>query len=948
MNFTRHLLIIKIFYKMRYVLTVVWLLCVIFSFGQTKYDLNEPLPEDPAVSKGVLENGMTYYVRANSTPQNRADLFLVVKAGSIDEDDDQQGLAHFAEHMAFNGTKNFPKSDLIDYLESIGMEFGPEINAYTSFDETVYMIKVPLDDDEFVEKGLQIMYDWASQITDSDEEIEKERGVIHEEWRSGKDADERMMKKWLPVFLHNSRYAERLPIGKIEIVDNFQPEVLRRYRKDWYRPDLQAIIVVGDFDQTEMTERVKKKFSQIPAQENPREKKYYEIPGHEETLVSVVTDKEAQYPIAQVYYKHPLKIVDTHGKYREIIKYVLFNGMINNRLQELTMSEDPPFVYGETGYDELFGPASVYSSVVVTKNGQIEKGLKSVLVENERVKRFGFTKTELERQKKAMLSSVEKLYNNRKKHKSINYANEYKRNFLMSKEPFPGIENEYNYYNSFMPGISLEEVNDLANDWIVDRNQVVVITAPEIEGVKVPSEEDVRQLLEELKTIEIEPYEDRVVEKPLIGHELKPGKVVVEKELLEVGAAEWKLSNGATVVVKKTDFKDDEILFSAFSWGGNSLYGQENDISADIASDVIVQSGISEFDNVALQKMLAGKVFEISPYLGDLTEGFKGKSSVTDLEAMLQILYLYFTDIRVDEKAYSSYMARIAAVLENKKASPEAAFKDTFKVVSNNYHLRKRPLELAHLREASLGAVKKIALERYSDASDFKFFFVGNFDFEKMKPLIEKYIGAIPSLNKNEEWKDLGVGSPDGVVNKIVYKGQEEKSVHYAVFHGDFEYSRTNRIKIDAVGKLLTTRLLEVIREDKSSVYYIGAKPSVSKLPKEEYSIMIYFGTDPEKVEELQLGVFQEIKDFIKNGPSEEELAKTKEKIYREREVNLRENEFWMSVLKSGYLYREGDFSDFEEFNSLVDRIDAGSIQRSMKCWFDFKNYYSVTLRPQK
>ncbi len=933
---------------MKHLLSILLLLFVSFSFAQTPLELNDQLPEDPAVSKGVLDNGMTYYVRANSTPKNRADLFLVVRAGSIDEDDDQQGLAHFAEHMAFNGTKNFPKNDLIKYLESIGMEFGPEINAYTSFDETVYMIKVPLDNDEFVEKGLQVMYDWASQVTDSDEEVNKERGVIHEEWRGGRGANERMMQQWLPVFLHDSKYAVRLPIGKIDIVDNCPPEVLRRYRKDWYRPDLQAIIVVGDFDQQQMVERIKTKFSEIPTPVNPREKKYYDIPGHAETLVSVVTDKEAQYPIAQIFYKHQMKINKKVGDYRESITHSIFNGMINKRLQELTQSANPPFIYGATSYDELFGPSSVYSSVAVCQNGKIEEGMKAVLLENERVKQFGFTQTELDRQKKSMLSSMEKLFNDRDKQKSIGFANEYKRNFLLAEEPFPGIANEYNYHNTFLPEISLEEVNALADKWIIDKNLVVVITAPEIEGMKVPSKDEVLSLLEEVKKTEIEAYKDEVVDKPLIAGELTPGKVVSEKKLEEVDAVEWTLSNGAVVVAKKTDFKDDEILFSSYSLGGNSQYGQEDDISADIASTIIDMSGISEFDNVTLQKMLAGKVFSISPYLGELTEGFKGSSSVKDMESLMQILYLYFTDIRVDEKAFSSYMARISGVLENKKASPEAAFKDTFQVVSVSHHPRKRPMELETLKEASLEAITKIAHERFSDASDFKFFFVGNVDFETLKPMVEKYIGAIPSSYKKENWKDLNIEAPKGVVEKTVYRGQEEKSVHYTVFHGDYEYSKSNALKVDAAGKILTTRLLEVVREDKSSVYYIGASPSVDRLPKEEYSVVIYYGTAPEKVQELQDIVFAEIEDFQTNGPSEEEVGKAKEKLTREREVKLRENGFWMGSLKNGYLYNDGDFSEFGEFNKLVEGLTPETMKSVMNDLFNMENYFSVTLKPEK
>ncbi|MEN6456974.1 MAG: insulinase family protein [Prolixibacteraceae bacterium] len=933
---------------MRQYLSLLFLLFATFSMAQTGLNPKEPLPEDPKVTKGVLENGMTYYVRSNSTPKNRADLYLVVRAGSIDEDQDQLGLAHFCEHMSFNGTKNFPKHELINYLESIGMEFGPEVNAYTSFDETVYMIKVPLEQEEFVTKGLQVMYDWACQVTDSDEEIEKERGVIYEEWRGGRDANERMMQKWLPVFLKDSRYAERLPIGKMDIVKGASPENLRRYRNDWYRPDLQAIIAVGDFNQEEMVKRIKEKFAGIPAPEQKRKKEYFDIPGHKETLVSIVTDKEAQYPIAQIFYKHPLKINKTIGDYREGIKYGLFNGMINNRLQELTQSENPPFIYGSSAYEELFGPASVYYSMVVCKNGELNKGIKTILEENERVKRHGFTATEFERMKKSMLSSIEKSYNEREKQESNRYAEEYKRNFLLTEEPFPGIENEFEYYKVFIPGITLKEVNALAEKWIVPENRVIVITAPEMEGGNVPSEAEVLSILDQVGKSKIEAYNDVVIDKPLIEGEIRSGKVVNEKQLPEVGATEWTLSNGAKVVVKTTDFKDDEIVFSAYSLGGNSLYGQAQDVSADMASTIVSMSGIGDFDQIALEKLLSDKVFSVSPYIGDLTEGFRGNSSVKDQETMMQMLYLYFTNLRVDEKAFSSYMQRITGMLENKKASPEAAFRDSLQALGVNYHPRKRPMTVEMLKEANLDDITKIARERFSNAADYKFFFVGNINKETFKPLIEKYIGGIPSSQKTEMWRDLNIEAPEGVVEKTVYRGQEPKSIHYVVFHGDIDYTPENLIAIDALGKILTTRLLEVIREDKSSVYYIGANPSVDKLPEPEYSITIYYGTDPDKVAELQQAVFDEIKKIETAGPTADDLQKAKEKLHRERENNLRENGFWVNVLSNGYLYKNGDFSNFGKFDELVDQLSIEKIKTAAKDYFEFDNYYSVTLKPEK
>jgi len=933
---------------MKFILSSVFIFCAVLLSAQNNFDLKSAIPQDPKVSKGVLPNGMTYYVRANETPKNRAELFLVVKAGSIDEDDDQQGLAHFCEHMSFNGTKNFPKHELTDYFESIGMKFGPEINAETGFDETVYMLKVPLDSSVFMEKGLQVLYDWASQNTDSDEEINKERGIIHEEYRGGRDANYRMQMKWLPVFLHNSKYAERLPIGKMEIVDNCPPEALRRFRADWYRPDLQAVIVVGDFDQEKMVETVKQKFSQIPAAKNPRPKKYFDIPDHKETLVSIVTDKEAQYPISVVFYKHPLEKSKTLNDYRESIKENLYNGMINNRLSEKLQESNPPFLMAQSGYSEFVGPKSVYQTVAVANNGKIEEGLKAAMVENERVRKFGFTESELERQKTAVLNSMEKANNERNNQQSVNYAQEYRRNFLMTEEPFPGIELEFEYFKTFLPTISVAEVNELAEKWIRDENRVVIVMAPEIEGVKVPTEAEILAVLDEVKNLEIEPYNDAVTNVPLVEYEPVGSKVKSEKKIEKVDAVEWVLENGATVVYKTTDFKDDEIMFNAWSPGGNSLYGVKDDISAELATDVLEMSGIANFDKITLDKMMTGKVFSLSPGISEIRESFSGSSSVKDMETLLQMVYLYFTEPRFDANSYQSLMTRYAGILENKAASPEAAFQDTLNVTLANYHERAKPITKERLQEADFKRIQQIAKERFKNAADFKFFFVGNIDAEKLKPLVEKYIGGIPSSGTLEKWVDLGINKPAGVVDKVVKRGQEDKSTQYIVFHGDFDYSGQNQVQLDAVGKILSTRLLEVIREEKSSVYGIGARPSSTKFPNPEYSITVSYGTSPQKLEELKKTVFEIITEYQKNGPTAEELAKAQEKMYRERETALRENGFWMGILSNTYFLKNGDFSEYGNYNELVKNLSTESTKKAFNDYFDFKNYVSVALAPEK
>ena len=928
------------------IMTAFLIVAVIHLYAQP-FRLSDQIPFNPATSKGVLKNGLTYYVKSNSTPKNRAELMLVVSAGSVLEDSDQLGIAHFCEHMSFNGTKNFPKNELEKYFESIGMESGPEINAYTSFDETVYMLKVPLDKEEYIQNGLQVLYDWASQVTDSDEEINKERGVVHEEWRGGQGAQKRMMNQWLPVFLNHSKYAERLPIGEMEIIDKCKPEVLRRFRNDWYRPDLQAIIVVGDFDQPKMVKMIEEKFSAIPVKSNARIKNDFPVPGHKETLVKIVTDKEATYSAASLYIKHPMNIDLTINGYRTSILYSLYNQMINQRLSELTQKENPPFVMGQSGYGGLIGPSDVYTSTAITHPGKIPDGLKSVLIENERIRKFGFTQTELDRNKEAMLKSMESAFNERDKRESMSIAEEYSRNFLLRKEPVPGIELEFAYYKAFLPTITLAEVNGLAEKWITDENRVVVITAPEVAGVPVPTEIEIRNVLDEIKHEGITAYTDETTKEPLMKSVPVAGKIISKKKISEVDAVEWTLSNGSKVVLKQTDFKDDEILFTGFSWGGTSLYSQPDNISASFASTIMDLSGVAEYKLTTLQKMLAGKEVTVTPVIKMLTQGLEGSSNVSDIETLFQLINLYFTQPRFDEVAFSSYITRMKSELDNRDVSPESAFADTFSVVTANYHPRMKPLSKELLDEAKFTRIAQIGKERFANPGAFTYFFVGKIDSVKIKPLVEEYLSSLPTTPKVEKWIDLGVRKPTGVVEKIVYKGKESKSIQYILFHGKLNYSTRDIIELDALSKILTTRLTENIREDKSSVYYIGAQPGYNKLPVPDYEMTIYYGTSPEKLRVLKESVFATIRDLIENGPKQDEVDKAREKIKREHETNLRENGYWEGVLKTYYLNKEGNFKTFAEFDNVVKGLTTKSLRSAALRTFDFNNYISVALMPE-
>ncbi len=914
--------------------------------AQTSFDLNSNLPLDPDVVKGKLDNGMTYYIRHNETPKNRAELTLVVKAGSILEDEDQRGLAHFCEHMAFNGSKNFPKHELINYLESIGMKFGPEVNAYTSFDETVYGIKVPLDSAEYLDKGLLVLFDWAFNVSYEDEEIDKERGVIHEEWRMHQGAQFRMMEKMFPVLFHDSKYAERLPIGLMKVVDSCKYEALTRFYKDWYRPDLMALVLVGDFDVKAVEAQITKLFSEQAKIENPRKSVTPEIPDHLEPLISIIADKEAQATSVQLFYKHPLWIQKTLGDYRTSIIHALYNSMINNRLSELTLQENPPFAYGYSVYTNFLGPKDVYMSIAATQDTKIMEGLTAIMTENERVKQHGFTETELEREKKSVLRQVEKLYNERDKRKSQEFVEEYKRNFLMTQVPAPGIEYEYELYKKFMPEIKLEEVNALGKQWVTDNNLVALINAPEKETVVLPTEEEVKKAIVDVKAMKIEPYVDKVSDEPLFAEELTPGKVAGKTKNKDHGFEEWTLKNGIKVVLKQTDFKEDEILFSAFSWGGHAKYPVEKDISARIATDIILESGISGFDKIELEKKLADKILRVTPYISDLTEGFNGSCTPQDFEEMLQMVYMYFTKTRYDKTAYSSYITRMKSMYENQSLDPTNVFRDSISAIMAQNHPKKRPISDKLLDEADYKTVHKIFKERFGDPSSFTFFFVGNIDFKTIKPLIEKYLGGLPIVERNETYKDLGITPPSGIVKKEVLKGSDPKSMVFMNLHGDFEYNWENNLEIDAVSKILGTKLLESIREDKSGVYSIGAYPQTKHYPKSQFNVIIFFGCAPENIENLTEGVFAEIEILKDNGPTEVDLGKVKEKLLRERETSLRENKFWLNALKNSYIHK-GDINDITKFNNFVNALSVEQLKKAANKYFAEENYIRVVLKPE-
>ncbi len=924
---------------------ILIVLAVLMSFSlAAQMNPGDEIPFTDDVTHGKLDNGLTYYIKSNPKPENRAELTLVVNAGSVQETDEQQGLAHFNEHMAFNGTKNFPKHELIDYLESTGMEFGADVNAYTSFDETVYGITIPMDSAEMLDKGLLVLHDWAAYVSHDPEEIDKERGVIHEEWRMGQGAQDRMMREYLPKVFYNSKYADRLPIGTMDVVDNCAHQTLIDFYDTWYRPDLQALVIVGDFDEKMMEAKVKKVFSEIPAKENPKKRELVDIPEHEKTLVSVASDPEARMAAVQIYTKHPIIKLETVADYKAKMVSDLIGSMLNNRLRELTMQENPPFAQAYAAHMNFIGTKSVFMNFGIVRNNDVMTTLEALVTENQRAKQHGFVDTELERAKSSMLKQIEKAYNERNKRKSNSLVEEFKRHYLYPHDPVPGIEYEYKLYQKYVPTITTEDVNQKVKELITDENTVIVSMLPEKEGVVIPEEAEVLTKYQEVSAKETEAYVDEVVDKPLIADEPEAGEIVDEETNDDLGYTAWEFENGVRVILKQTDFKSDEILFEAKSLGGTSLADLDDYISARIADDVSGESGIGDFDRTQLDKYLSDKSVSLRPYISENKEGLSGKSNVSDFEELMKMIHLSFTKPRVTETGYNAYLSKQKANLENKSLDPQSVWQDSIRVIMSNHHPRRRPMTSEILDESSFNKTRYILNKRFGDPGNFTFYFVGNINPDEVKDMVKTYLGGLPKVNREETYENHNIDPPSGIVDKTVYKGADPKSMVIINFHGDMDYAVKDRLELNSIAKVLSTKLLEEIREEKSGVYTIGAYPSASRIPEEEYNITVFFSCDPERVEELTKGVFAEIEKLQENGPTDVDLNKVIEKQRRAWEDNLQENSFWLAKLQE---IEEGSMKekDIEKYPKYIKKLSNKSLKKAANTYFNTDEYIRVVLK---
>ena len=931
-------------------ITLLLVLCTLFQGLKAQDNPDTTLPIDPQVKVGKLENGLTYYIRKNEKPENKVELRLVINAGSILEDDDQQGLAHFTEHMAFNGSKNFEKNDIISFLQSIGVEFGADLNAYTGFDETVYILPIPTEKKENVEKAFQILEDWAGAVGFDPAEIEKERGVVLEEERSGRGAEERMFRLTYPKMLEGSRYADRLPIGKVEVLKSFKPEVIRRFYKDWYRPNLMAVVVVGDIDPAEAERLVKKHFSGLKNPPNPRPREKATVPARTRSEGLVVTDKEATHHLVDINYSYkPLKEQNTLGAYREFLIRNLFSSMLSQRMQELMQKEEPPFLYAANTFGGLARGYESYNAYAYLAKGGVEPAVRALVAENERARKFGFTQAELERTKKMMMKSIERAYNERDKTESARLTSEYIRHFL-EEEPIPGIENEYKYYQRFLDGISLEEINKYVAKTIPSSTEpkLIVFTGPEKAEFKIPTEEDLLRITENAYQQEIAPYEEKAIASSLMERKPAPGKIISEKKNDALGTTEFTLNNGVRVIVKPTDFKNDQVVLTGSRHGGQYLYDPADRYDAEYAATLVSQMGVGNFSPIDLRKVLAGKNASVTPGLGSISETINGQSSATDVETMLQLVNLYFTAPRKDQELYKSFVSKQQAMYQNMAADPQYTFQEVLlQTLYKDHPWAPRLPKPETFAQIDVDRALEIYRERFGNAQGFTFVMVGKIDVAALRPLLETYVASLPSSGKSPTFKDVGLRPIAGPLKKEVNKGSEPKSLIRLFWNGETKYSEEEQMKIQALVDVMNIKLIETLREDLSGIYGGGMYGAMNKYPYNNYSFGISLPCGPENVDKLISATLAEIEKIRTSGPSENDLNKVKETWKQQYLVNVKDNGFWARHLMQS-IQNESDPLRILTYEKRLAALKPSEVQTVAKKYLDPNKYVQMVLNPEK
>ena len=906
-----------------------------------------PIPTDPNVRIGKLENGLTYYIRHNELPEDRADFYIAQKVGSILEEENQRGLAHFLEHMCFNGTTNFPGKGIIDWLETIGVKFGENLNAYTSIEETVYNIdNVPVIRDGIVDSCLLILHDWANDLTLAEKEIDNERGVIHEEWRTGQGAMMRMYEQVLPKVYEGSKYGHRLPIGTIEVIDNFPYQALRDYYEAWYRPDQQGIVVVGDIDVDKVEAKIKELFSPIPMPTNAPERKYEPVPDNKEPIITIAKDKEQTSTMIYIWHKHPATPNEAKGNLGYLVQNYLFSmieSMLNARLEELRQSANSPFIAAAAQEADvlLAKTTKAFAGLAISKEDGIPTAISALVREIERARKFGFTASEYARAKADYLRALESAYNERDKMKNDEYVQEYVNHFL-DNEPIPGIEAEYAIMNQLVPNIPVEAINNgILPQLIKDENIVINIFGPDKEGMVYPTEEEILDIINKTKAEEITAYVDKVSDEPLLKETPKAGKIV-KTEVGPYGSTALTLSNGVRVVIKNTDFKADEIIMSAFSPGGSSIFGTQEALQVRMLNSVISLGGLGNFSNVDLEKVLAGKKASIRAFIGSLSESLNGRCSPKDLETLMQLVYLSFTAPRMDDAAFESFKTRTKASMLNAEANPMTAFNDTLQHEMYGHHPMKTRIKADMIDQIDYNRIMEMYKNRFQEAGDFTFLFVGNINLEEAKPLIETYLGGLPTINRKENFKDIKLDRRKGNHKNVFEKQMETpKATVISVISGNCEYNLKNILLMNILSQTMDMVYTETIREKEGASYGVSAFGQISRYPKDEAVFQIYFDTDPAKREKMEQIVMTELQKVTQEGPRPEHLAKVKEFMLKKHTENAKENTYWVSQLTQYYWYNIDMDSNYDK---VVNEITIEDVKNFAKALLDQGNIIEVTM----
>lgn len=922
--------------------------------ASAQMDPMAPIPADPELRTGTLPNGMTYYVRHNEKPKGQADFYILHNVGAIQENDAQQGLAHFLEHMAFNGTKNLPDKMLIDYLEKIGVKFGANLNAGTSWDYTVYNISdVPTSRQGIIDSALLILHDWSHFIALEPEEIDSERGVIMEELRTRDGASWRSSINMLKAVGKGTKYEHRNLIGYLDGLKGFDHDELADFYHTWYRPDYQAVIVVGDIDAEAVESQIKTLMSDIPAPAaGAPAKETITVPDNEEPIVSIFTDPEMQGTRVQLFIKRPAVPTQFNntvmGEINNVIEAYV-STMANARLQELSMQADAPFLGGGMGSGDVVGVIPTLNAtlfVAVTQDGQLNRGFEALCTEMEKIRRHGFTQGEFERAQENLMRQAERSYANRNDRQNSQFVDDYLSNY-QKNTPIPDAETEWQLDSMLIKMVNVDAVNAFAQQTITPTNQVIVVTAPEKEGLATPTAEELLSIRERVMNSEVEAYEDDVVKEPLIpeGTELKGSKVKKTSTNEAYGTTEWTLANGTRIVVKPTTFKADEVRMSAVAKGGLSRLSDDEYYMGEMMPSINMMSGVGKFSSTELRKQLSGKSASVQPSVQEYSSAMGGVCSPKDIETMLQLLYLNFTQPRFDRTDYDNLLKMVNAQLANVKSNPDYQMQDKVLDVTYGHNPRRQMLEEEQLATFDFEKLPDVYAKLFPDANSFTFLFVGNIDPEVLKPLVEKYIGSIPASKKPMTWVDDKVRKVEGEVTEdfTVAMQQPKVSVHFG-YSGQMPYDLKNKIAMTFLTQALDSRYLVSIREEKGGTYGVQVGGSSSYIPEKTYNMVISFDTNEEMADELCDIIVAEIRKIAEEGPLTEDVEKTREFLLKEWNNSLEQNAGWLAYLQAKYGSGLDYVAGYEE---AVRSLTNADVQALAKKILADDNLVKVIMRPE-